>query len=118
MPTSVFCRKQLEGATGGDSKFAAEVLATFLATFPEEIAQIERAATQRDERAIRYYARMAKASSLTVGANRLARFCFRLEKHLPIAHAAAMVKVLTDEIDYFSDHVRRLDFFLTSSTTA
>ena len=115
MSASVFCQEQLEGAAGGDRKFAAEVLAAFLATFPQELAQIERAAIRRDERAVRYYARMAKASSLTVGANRLARFCLRLEKQLPIAHAAVMVRVLSDEIGSFSAHVKDLDLSLASA---
>ena len=102
---AVFCRERLEGATGGDRKFAAEVLTIFMKSFAKDLSEIESAAARGDERSLRYYARLAGASSQTVGADRLAGICLRLEKQTPIAKAADVALTLAAEIGFFADQV-------------
>ncbi len=105
--TEIFCSAQLDQATGGDIKFAQEVLVTFIASFQAELAEMENAAATEDSRSLRYYARMARAGSQTVGASRIAEICLELEKGAPAEEATTMLKKLPNEMELFCSQIRQ-----------
>jgi|GEM_PF-5588622 len=108
---AVFCPAQLDKATGGDIKFAQEVLETYIASFQTELAQMEDAAEAEDVKTLRYHARMARAGSQTVGAARIAEICLALEQEAPVTDAPTILKKLPGEMERFCCQIRRTGAF-------
>jgi FOG: HPt domain len=71
---------ELKASVDGDAAFVVELIETYLADSPIQIAEIDKAITADDAAALIRPAHTLKSSSATVGAQRLATRSRRLEE--------------------------------------
>ncbi len=66
--------------TGGDPAFLAELIDTYVADTPQQLATIRQSLESGDAEAVRRAAHSLKSNSATFGATALARLCQELEE--------------------------------------
>jgi signal transduction histidine kinase/DNA-binding response OmpR family regulator len=104
----------LADLSGGDDAVVRDILMRFHRYNDEDAKKLRAAVLRGDADQARFYCHRIKGSSRTIGANRLAAVCERMEHAAREGDAAAMAIAL----GAFDQEVRRLDAFIRDRAAA